>query len=56
MAAGGDGGALGCGLSMERVRALTELSELEAAYSRLCEEEVRAGPCEALRWRLSTAG
>uniref|UniRef100_A0A669R2L6 Conserved oligomeric Golgi complex subunit 4 n=1 Tax=Phasianus colchicus TaxID=9054 RepID=A0A669R2L6_PHACC len=41
MAAGGDGGALGCGLSMERVRALTELSELEAAYSRLCEEEVR---------------
>ncbi|NXJ10091.1 COG4 protein, partial [Odontophorus gujanensis] len=38
-AAGGDGGGLGCGLSMERVRALTELSELEAAYSRLCEEE-----------------
>lgn len=56
MAAGSDGGAMGCGLSMERVRALTELSELEAAYSRLCEEEVRAGPCEALRWHLSPAG
>uniref|UniRef100_A0A8C2T200 Conserved oligomeric Golgi complex subunit 4 n=1 Tax=Coturnix japonica TaxID=93934 RepID=A0A8C2T200_COTJA len=40
MAAVGDGGAGGCGLSMERVRSLTELPELEAAYSRLCEEEV----------------
>uniref|UniRef100_A0A8C2T5A7 Conserved oligomeric Golgi complex subunit 4 n=1 Tax=Coturnix japonica TaxID=93934 RepID=A0A8C2T5A7_COTJA len=39
MAAVGDGGAGGCGLSMERVRSLTELPELEAAYSRLCEEE-----------------
>lgn len=56
MAAGGDGGVVGCGLSMERVRALTELSELEAAYSRLCEEEVRAEPCEALRCHLSPAG
>ncbi|OXB54279.1 hypothetical protein ASZ78_002906 [Callipepla squamata] len=48
MAAGGDGGGAGCGLSMERVRALTELSELEAAYSRLCEEELIEGDAQQL--------
>ncbi|XP_065272462.1 conserved oligomeric Golgi complex subunit 4-like [Emys orbicularis] len=34
---GGGGGA--SSLSMERIRSLTDLPELEAAYSRLCGEE-----------------
>ncbi|XP_035399268.1 conserved oligomeric Golgi complex subunit 4 [Cygnus atratus] len=37
MAAGGAAGP--CGLPMERLRALTELGELQAAYGRLCREE-----------------
>ncbi|XP_030367938.1 conserved oligomeric Golgi complex subunit 4 isoform X3 [Strigops habroptila] len=33
------GGAAASALSMERIQSLTDLAELEAAYSRLCEEE-----------------
>ncbi|XP_065519306.1 conserved oligomeric Golgi complex subunit 4 isoform X2 [Lathamus discolor] len=36
---GEGGGAAASALSMERIQSLTDLAELEAAYSRLCEEE-----------------
>ncbi|CAM5150067.1 unnamed protein product [Eretmochelys imbricata] len=36
---GGEGGVSASSLSMERIRSLTDLPELEAAYSRLCGEE-----------------
>lgn len=39
----GGGPAASSSLSMERIQSLTDLADLEAAYSRLCEEEVR-GP------------
>uniref|UniRef100_A0A8C5F0Y8 Component of oligomeric golgi complex 4 n=2 Tax=Gopherus evgoodei TaxID=1825980 RepID=A0A8C5F0Y8_9SAUR len=35
----GGGSAAASSLSMERIRSLTDLPELEAAYSRLCGEE-----------------
>uniref|UniRef100_A0A8B9FXC4 Conserved oligomeric Golgi complex subunit 4 n=1 Tax=Amazona collaria TaxID=241587 RepID=A0A8B9FXC4_9PSIT len=38
-AEGEGGGAATSALTMERIQSLTELTELEAAYSRLCEEE-----------------
>ncbi|KAM9625627.1 conserved oligomeric Golgi complex subunit 4 isoform 2-T2 [Morphnus guianensis] len=39
-AAGGEGGgSAASALSMERIESLTDLADLEAAYSRLCEEE-----------------
>ncbi|KAM6352801.1 conserved oligomeric Golgi complex subunit 4 isoform 2-T2 [Alca torda] len=39
-AAGGEGGgSAASALSMERIQSLTDLPDLEAAYSRLCEEE-----------------
>lgn len=37
----GGGSAAASALSMERIQSLTDLADLEAAYSRLCEEEVR---------------
>lgn len=45
-APGGGGTSTGHGLSsaapsLEQIRALTELADLEATYGRLCEEEVR---------------
>lgn len=55
-APGGEGGGLtASALSMERIQSLTDLADLEAAYSRLCEEEVcgrrareAAGPSAAI--------
>lgn len=41
--AGESGGSAASALSMERIQSLTDLADLEAAYSRLCEEEVRGG-------------
>uniref|UniRef100_A0A8C3HR32 Uncharacterized protein n=1 Tax=Chrysemys picta bellii TaxID=8478 RepID=A0A8C3HR32_CHRPI len=43
----GEGGGGASSLSMERIRSLTDLPELEAAYSRLCGEEVGAAPPSA---------
>lgn len=41
-APGGEGGgSAASALSMERIQSLTDLADLEAAYNRLCEEEVR---------------
>uniref|UniRef100_A0A8C9MF49 Uncharacterized protein n=1 Tax=Serinus canaria TaxID=9135 RepID=A0A8C9MF49_SERCA len=37
---GESGGPAASALSMEQIRSLTDLADLEAAYSRLCEEEV----------------
>ena len=38
---GGEGGVCPTSaLSMERIQSFTDLADLEAAYSRLCEEEV----------------
>lgn len=37
---GESGGPAASALSMERIQSLTDLADLEAAYSRLCEEEV----------------
>lgn len=52
---GESGGPAASALSMERIQSLTELVDLEAAYSRLCEEEVcgaghgrRRGPEERM--------
>lgn len=44
VAAGEGGGSAASALSMERIQSLTDLADLEAAYSRLCEEEVCGGP------------
>lgn len=44
--AGGGSAAAASALSMERIQSLTDLADLEAAYSQLCEEEV-GGPGEA---------
>jgi len=40
---GESGGSAASALSTERIQSLTDLADLEAAYSRLCEEEVCGG-------------
>lgn len=51
----GSGSAAASALSMERIQSLTDLADLEAAYSRLCEEEVRVWG-RGLRWVPAVAG